>query len=316
MLSVWSRLKRMHTGFVERRRDRRSRAKQQKQQHFRWKRSLSGVFTANCSEEQEDSLDVSKHRCSSIESLLSLEQSFVTYDDQNNIRLVPRVCLSNAGNNKIPLEVGIPNDNHNSEDPVMESDSNVGLDISGSSDEDEGAVATEESKDKEEGNAFKENSSTESQVKATAELQSAKECLQSAALEARRNISSILPLSSTIMLNDATILKAVTKPPPEDCQTILRNSFSKIANTTANRDSGSNRSTSVRFGSVEVHLHEQGLGQSSVPMCGPPLGLGWKRISYEKYASVDEHLEKHAQRGGQPRSLKQLFQPSRQRVDT
>lgn len=80
----------------------------------------------------------------------------------------------------------------------------------------------------------------------------------------------------------------------------------------AARDSCKQSSVHVRFGSVEVHMHELQLGGSSVPMRGPSLSLKWERLSYQKYASVDEYQkENHRNR----RSPDEMLLTSQQRVD-
>jgi PAB1-binding protein PBP1 len=73
-------------------------------------------------------------------------------------------------------------------------------------------------------------------------------------------------------------------------------------------------SRSVNFGGVEIHEHERELCESSVPLRGPALGLGWNRVSSQTFQSVDDHLDKTAVAGG-PRVLNQLLLPTHQRVD-
>lgn len=69
----------------------------------------------------------------------------------------------------------------------------------------------------------------------------------------------------------------------------------------------------VRFGSVEIHVLEPELRGSSVPMRGPPLHLGRKKLSYQKYESVDAHHEDTKSLGGR-RKLNQLLLSPQERI--
>ena len=64
------------------------------------------------------SLDQSKHRCSSVRSLLSIEQSLVTCDDESNIRLVPLACQQMKVD--IPSEVEVKKEKVEEVEPTLD----------------------------------------------------------------------------------------------------------------------------------------------------------------------------------------------------
>jgi len=72
--------------------------------------------------------------------------------------------------------------------------------------------------------------------------------------------------------------------------TSLISSIMKKENSTNSLTSLRSSSSSVRFGSVEIHEHSIELG-CSVPSLrqGPSVTLGWERTSYEKMESIEDH---------------------------
>lgn len=86
----------------------------QKQRSMSWStHTYNGSSTLASS-----SLDQSKHRCSSVRSLLSMEQSLVTCDDESNIRLVPLACQQM--NVDIPSEVQVENGKVEEVEPALD----------------------------------------------------------------------------------------------------------------------------------------------------------------------------------------------------
>ncbi len=229
----------------------------------RKQRSMSWSTYNGSSTLASGSLDTSKHRCSSIQSLLSLEQSLVTCDDESNIRLVPLACQqTNMG---IPTEVEVEEEEVLEVEPTLNENEIVGLDLSKS-----------------------------------------------------------LPLSLPIALIDDAF--SPLKRPEETIEKniavrienmkVAKNvpdSSPALTNTKEIKHTKENTQRAVRFGTVEVHHHQQEIG-STVPLRGPPVGLSWVRISHETFHSVDNYLwETHP--AGEPRPYKMLKLPSKQRAD-
>lgn len=219
-------------------------------------------------------LDITQHRCTSVASLLSIEQSLVMHNDENKMMLVPLVCLE--GN--IPAEVDVNITSDNTDDHEFETHPN------------NSAFRVDAN-----GIHFEKTLNETSNVTFAA--------LANSSISESTNDGIYTSTSST---ND-------TDFEPQMSPGILKRPSIRGKSPCPRREN-SNTIGSVRFGAVEVHEHELELGTSMVPMRGPPIGLGWNRSSYRKFESVDEHHSEIRQ-GRDPRPLRQLHQPSTQRVD-
>jgi len=234
----------------------------------------------------------------------------VTSDDQNRITLIPTVCLSSNEVTGVPMEVDIRDDNSivangnggNDNGGVFAAENvlgtadveNVGLDLSERSES--------------------EPENEESEREASIDRQS---------IQRERRLLSRGMLDTTISSiemkrsNSATDLIAASKEQPVEGKAPFQGKRRPSVMKKKNDAGASDRdlsSRSVNFGGVEIHEHEQELCESSVPLRGPALGLGWNRVSSQTFQSVDDHLDKTAVAGG-PRALNQLLLPTQQRVD-
>ncbi len=229
----------------------------------KWNRGSSDCSSCKVTEVDDMStgfLDKTQHRSSSIASLLSIEQSLVTHDDQNRMMLVPLLCLQ--GN--IPAEVNFSSN-------TIRQDENLNV----------------QSVDD---NCVHVQTTIDNHINANATF------------DELENTSLSDSINDDIETYDAD----VENPMPLGITTKsleVKRSPQRVSKKVA-----------IQFGSVEVHEHELTLCRSSVPMRGPPLGLGQSRVCYRKFESVDEHLYE-TYLGGGPRPLNQLHQPSEQRVD-
>ena len=266
----------------------------------RGQKSSSGRSSSGKSTEASSSfLDRSQHRCSSIESLLSLEQPpLVAHDDENDLKVIPL-------ESSVPMEVDIQkdghtilveevNNTHRADDDVCdesnghsEIDTNIGLDIS----------ETNGVSESEEGKTGINNDSCVGYRPFAAIHPTIDSVPNQSSVEGEKE-KSLKPIRS--ILSNTTIIPAIDDDPSggfRKNKKLLR------------------KNASIRFGAVEVHEHEAEIGRSSVPLRGPPIGLGWKRASYRNFPSVDDHHdEAHLTTGG-PRPHYLLHQSSEQRVD-
>ena len=230
-----------------------------------WNRGSADCSSCKVTEVDDTStgfLDKTQHRCSSIASLLSIEQSLVTHDDKNRMMLVPLVCLQ--GN--VPAEVNFSTN-------TIRQDENLNVQRV-----DDNSVHVETTID----NHINTNATS----------------------DVLEKISLSDSINDDIKTNDDDL--DIDNPMSWGIRT-----KSLEVQRSSQRES---KKKTVQFGSVEVHEHELTLCRSSVPLRGPPLGLGQSRVSYRKFESVDEHLYE-TYLGGGPRPFNQLHQPSEQRVD-
>jgi hypothetical protein len=77
---------------------------------------------------------------------------------------------------------------------------------------------------------------------------------------------------------------------------------SAVENTTS-------RNTSIRWSTIDIHVHEKVLG-ASVPSSGPPVGIGW-RVVENVQVSIDDYEQQRPPR----RVRMEMLTPSRSRQD-
>jgi len=272
-----------------------------------------------------DSLDVTKHRSASVESLLSLERSTVTLDDRNRMRLVPCHGLRLDDDDAVPTEVISV---VSGSDAGAVNDDNVGLDI----------FEEEEEEDDDDDDDHRGRVGLESRPpeKDPARTVSPAAAVFDADGEAPSSSSALAPqqqasAGATLEKTSRSEIETTTTTTTEkNKKGILKNRADDDDNDVSAGDRrGNDGSSSVRFGTVEVHEHTQELAASSVPLRGPPLGLGWIRTSRAEFDSVEDHQRRRRRRGlfaadeenddaAHPRhrrSLLELHQPPSERVD-
>jgi len=283
---LWTGLKQKHGKSADKRQERQRCRRESQARFFSGKGITSSV---SHSKEADGSLDQSVHRCTSIESILSLEQYTVTTGAKTNMLLTPLLCLASdkalAGESSILKGAD------------MSDDLTEGLDSSGN------------------------DSSCESEVE---EIQVENDDAVDYQSSQRNVKYTPVATDSSTVSSDSKRWSNETSLPKETVEerkptNMIRRSIIRKEDESGSGDyqrgSIHTMGCTVRFGSVEIHEHESELGGSTIPFSGPPLGLGWKRASYQKFQSVDNHLDEIAGMGG-PRSLQQMQLSSKHRIDT
>jgi hypothetical protein len=74
-------------------------------------------------------------------------------------------------------------------------------------------------------------------------------------------------------------------------------------------ENAASRNTSIRWSTIDIHVHEKGLG-ASVPSTGPPVGIGWQAVEHIQ-VSIDDYEQQRP-----PRRIRmEMLTPSRSRQD-
>jgi len=311
-------------------------------------RSSTGKSTSNSSlsycEHASDSLDRSRHRCSSIESLLSLVDLSTHDNDSNNRRsTTPRVCNDPYDPKEVAKESRIPTEVHTREDRTVGNTdkiamlggklcllslnaplcphtgennrttngvlgdswkyATIGLDIFGSS------IACDSAQ--EEVRALANDAASVNSPSSQADGLPA-DSIDPATTSIECTVEGFEKTFLPHPTREGTIDKTQTGTVERNVDSCNDDRSSSSDGCWKARDGSS--SNSVRFGVVEVHEHDQELSESSVPLRGPPLGLGWNRSSYRKFSSVNDHKDETSE-GRLYGSLTDLHLPSAHRVD-
>lgn len=109
------------------------------------------------------------------------------------------------------------------------------------------------------------------------------------------------PLTSEPVISSTTTsnIKAVTDGMIKRIHS--SNSIMKKEKSSNSLLSSTSFSSTVRFGSIEIHEMGIELG-SSVPLTGPSLTLSWERLSYQKLDSIDDHQQQQQQENATTKS--------------
>ena len=277
-----------------------------------WKRICSSAsLSSKTSKTKTNELDRCKHRCKSVNSLLSLENSFITADTDNT-----------AGGDDVGDIIVNRNDRdhyynratNRSFDDDNDSGNNIGLNIDDDDVDDSSTVCNDDDDDDDEAKELEDfqgklillindgaKNGDKANVTTTASDPKPKLFLLGK-ISPLRIIPPFTPkpVTSSTSTEKATMEGTITK-------STSTNSILKTEKSSSSLLTRSN--SAVRFGSIEIHEHEIVLG-NSVPSTGPPLTLAWERLSYHKINSIDDH---HRQQQQQQNSIRP--QPAQERIN-
>ena len=279
-----------------------------------WKRICSSAsLSSKTSKTKTNELDRCKHRCKSVNSLLSLENSFITADTDNTaggddvgdiiVNRNNRDYFCNRATNR-----SFDDDNY--------SGNNIGLNIDDDDVDDSSTVCNDDDDDDDEAKELEDfqgklillindgaKNGDKANVTTTASDPKPKLFLLGK-ISPLRIIPPFTPkpVTSSTSTEKATMEGTITK-------STSTNSILKTEKSSSSLLTRSN--SAVRFGSIEIHEHAIVLG-NSVPSTGPPLTLAWERLSYHKINSIDDH---HRQQQQQQQQNSIRPQPAQERIN-
>jgi len=279
--------------------------------------------TLSVSDERSE-LDRTKHRSTSVDSLFSIENSVVKCDDLNRICLDP-IAFSeytnstdgrrtnydvalvarnfDENNHGRGTSVGLNIDFDDVDSVVSESEAN---DVESNSDDNEDAkgIGFDAEKVKSCCDLIANNQNEPSKDQSYPKISDSRIITVPA-------FASLVPSDDTLRDMESNVPIDI-KIKPSTASKVSRNELLQTEEDDVVPVRDICARNSVRFGSVEVHTHDIGLGGSAVPMRGPSLSLKWERMSYQKFVSVDEHQKENPWNRRPP---DELLLTSVQRID-
>ena len=277
-----------------------------------WKRICSSAsLSSKTSKTKTNELDRCKHRCKSVNSLLSLENSFITADTDNT------AGGDDVGDiivNRNSRDYYYNRATNRSFDDDNDSGNNIGLNIDDDDVDDSSTVCNDDDDDDDEEAKeledfqgklillINDGAKNGDKANVTTAVLKPKLFLLKGKIPPLRTIPPFTPkpVISSTSTEKATMEGIMTK-------STSTNSILKTEKSSSSLLSRSN--SAVRFGSIEIHEHAIVLG-NSVPSTGPPLTLAWERLSYHKINSIDDH---HRQQQQQQNSIRP--QPAQERIN-
>ena len=279
-----------------------------------WKRICSSAsLSSKTSKTKTNELDRCKHRCKSVNSLLSLENSFITADTDNTAGGEDVGDIIVNRNNR---DYFCNRATNRSFDDDNDSGNNIGLNIDDDDVDDSSTVCNDDDDDDDEAKELEDfqgklillindgaKNGDKANVTTTASDPKPKLFLLGK-ISPLRIIPPFTPkpVTSSTSTEKATMEGTITK-------STSTNSILKTDKSSSSLLSRSN--SAVRFGSIEIHEHAIVLG-NSVPSTGPPLTLAWERLSYHKINSIDDH---HRQQQQQQQQNSIRPQPAQERIN-
>ena len=276
-----------------------------------WKRICSSAsLSSKTSKTKTNELDRCKHRCKSVNSLLSLVNSFITADTDNTAGGEDVGDIIVNRNNR---DYFCNRATNRSFDDDNDSGNNIGLNIDNDDVDDSSTFCVDDDDEAKELEDFQgklillindgAKNGDKANVTTTASDPKPKLFLLGK-ISPLRIIPPFTPkpVTSSTSTEKATMEGTITK-------STSTNSILKTEKSSSSLLTRSN--SAVRFGSIEIHEHEIVLG-NSVPSTGPPLTLAWERLSYHKINSIDDH---HRQQQQQQQQNSIRPQPAQERIN-